>query len=120
MQRFFAKYEFTAPYLLCCSDCEPLTMAQLLEMADRDTLDKWQSLRLGYTETQGLPVSIVHTYHAPCHHAHRVPMQLHVVMANTCLPTWSQCSLGADQIHVHAVAWIMNAGYGSKVCESWL
>jgi hypothetical protein len=26
LQRFFAKYEFTSKYLLCCSDCETLSM----------------------------------------------------------------------------------------------
>ena len=37
-QRFFAKHEFSAPHLLCCSDCEPLAMAELLAMADEDSL----------------------------------------------------------------------------------
>jgi hypothetical protein len=35
-QRFFEKYEFKAPHLLCCSDCEPLRMAELLAHADAD------------------------------------------------------------------------------------
>src|SRR6056297_1650582 len=34
LERYFAKHEFSAPYLLCCSDCEPLPMKELLEMAD--------------------------------------------------------------------------------------
>ena len=36
MQRFMAKYEFSAPYTLCCSDCEPLTIAETLAMADQE------------------------------------------------------------------------------------
>jgi hypothetical protein len=40
MQRFFAKYEFQSPYLLCCSDCEPLTMQELLAAADEDALSR--------------------------------------------------------------------------------
>ena len=36
LERFFDKYEFTTKYLLCCSDAEPLTMKELLEMADEE------------------------------------------------------------------------------------
>ncbi|KAL4431147.1 hypothetical protein ABPG75_006403 [Micractinium tetrahymenae] len=55
LERFFAKYEHNTRWLLCCSDSEPLTMAELLQMADDETLQMWHSLRLSYTETQGLP-----------------------------------------------------------------
>jgi aspartate/methionine/tyrosine aminotransferase len=54
-ERFFAIHEFTAPYLLCASDCESLTVEELLELAGAP----WKSLgdlHLGYTETQGAPV----------------------------------------------------------------
>ena len=34
LQRFFAKHEFSAPFQLCCSDCEPLLMSALLANAD--------------------------------------------------------------------------------------
>jgi len=53
-QRFFEKYEFAAPHLLCCSDCEPLMMTELLSMADPDSLRRWSDLRLSYTEPSGL------------------------------------------------------------------
>lgn len=56
LERYFAKYEFSAPYLLSCSDCEPLTLKELLSFADKETLDLWEKLRLGYTESQGLPL----------------------------------------------------------------
>lgn len=54
-ERFFAVHEFTAPYLLCASDCESLTVDELLQLAGAS----WESLgrlRLGYTESQGDPV----------------------------------------------------------------
>lgn len=35
-QRFFAQHEFTAKHLMCCSDCEPLQMNELLEECDAD------------------------------------------------------------------------------------
>eukprot|EP00798_Chlamydomonas_sp_ICE-L_P016671 gene16671-22927_t len=54
LERYFAKYEFTAPYLMCCSDCQPLKMKELLSMADQETASMWEDLSLGYTETPGL------------------------------------------------------------------
>jgi hypothetical protein len=103
VQRFFAKYEFKAPHLLCCSDCEPLSVEHLLSLADPDSKHRysthkssasywqagactlsepsrarvvdiqlystvsrrsdmplcafrWSSLKLSYTDSQGLPV----------------------------------------------------------------
>ncbi|GAX77069.1 hypothetical protein CEUSTIGMA_g4515.t1 [Chlamydomonas eustigma] len=55
LERFFAQYEFVAPYLLCCSDCQPLSMSEVLELADAEAREMWKDLRLGYTETAGLP-----------------------------------------------------------------
>lgn len=55
LERYFAKYEFSAPYLLSCSDCEALTQKELLEMADENSLKLWNDLKLGYTESQGHP-----------------------------------------------------------------
>jgi aspartate/methionine/tyrosine aminotransferase len=54
-ERFFAVHEFTAPYVLCASDCESLSVDELLRLAGVS----WESvgrLRLGYTESQGSPV----------------------------------------------------------------
>jgi aspartate/methionine/tyrosine aminotransferase len=56
LERYFAQYEFTAPYLLCCSDCESLSLQELLDMADEECLQIWNNLRLGYTESQGHPL----------------------------------------------------------------
>lgn len=56
LEEFWKKYEFTSPYLLCCSDAETWTLQELLAVADPDSLKLWQSLSLGYTESPGHPV----------------------------------------------------------------
>jgi len=56
LERYFAPYEFTARYLLSPSDCEPLNQTDVLAMADEDSRVLWDSLSLGYTETQGHPL----------------------------------------------------------------
>ncbi len=55
LEKYFAKYEFSAPYLLSCSDAEPLTLKELLELADDETTNLWNNLWLGYTESKGHP-----------------------------------------------------------------
>jgi aspartate/methionine/tyrosine aminotransferase len=57
LERFFARYEFEAEYLLCSSDCESMPVGELLSM-DADPAGAAQSLQqlwLGYTESQGNP-----------------------------------------------------------------
>lgn len=56
LERYFARHEFTARYLLSASDCETLSQAELLDMADSKTREMWDALRLGYTESQGHPL----------------------------------------------------------------
>jgi hypothetical protein len=56
LERFFAKYEFKVKYLLSSSDCESLAMAELIQMASPASLELWQGLRLGYTESPGHPL----------------------------------------------------------------
>jgi len=56
LERYFARYEFSAKYLLSCSDCEPLYMTELLEHADSKTQDLWNDLKLSYTESAGHPL----------------------------------------------------------------
>jgi aspartate/methionine/tyrosine aminotransferase len=53
-ERFFAVHEFTAPYILCASDCESLTVDELLQLAGVSWGFLGQ-LRLCYTESQGAP-----------------------------------------------------------------
>jgi aspartate/methionine/tyrosine aminotransferase len=56
LERFFARHEFSAPYLLCASDVEGYPMADLLALADGETRALWDGLRLGYTESAGHPL----------------------------------------------------------------
>jgi DNA-binding transcriptional MocR family regulator len=57
LERFFAKWEFNAPFLLCCSDCESFTVDEVLhlssdyETAKQGLLNQW----LGYSESTGHP-----------------------------------------------------------------
>ena len=55
LERYFAKWEFQAPFLLCSSDIEGWRMGDLLALADADTRERWERLSLGYTESTGLP-----------------------------------------------------------------
>jgi aspartate/methionine/tyrosine aminotransferase len=54
LEVYFDKYEFSAPYLLTQSDCEAMTISELLEFepeAKQRLMDVW----LGYTEGPGDP-----------------------------------------------------------------
>lgn len=56
LERYFAIYEFTAKYLLSPSDCESLSMSELINNADEESLSLWNNLKLGYTESKGHPI----------------------------------------------------------------
>lgn len=56
LERYFAKYEFTAKYLLSSSDCDGFGQQDLLKLADSSTKSLWDNLRLGYTESLGNPL----------------------------------------------------------------
>jgi aspartate/methionine/tyrosine aminotransferase len=56
LERFFARHEFSAQYLLSSSDCEPLSLSELLAIADTETKALWDDLKLGYTESWGHPL----------------------------------------------------------------
>jgi aspartate/methionine/tyrosine aminotransferase len=56
LERYFAKWEFAVRHVLGASDVEPYSLDELLTLADEDTLRRWNSLSLGYTESLGLPV----------------------------------------------------------------
>jgi aspartate/methionine/tyrosine aminotransferase len=55
LERYFARWEFAAPYLLCSSDVEGWRMSELLALADPEARERWERLTLGYTESTGLP-----------------------------------------------------------------
>jgi len=52
LERYFAKYEFNTDFLLCSSDCEAMSIADLLAL-ESGAAEKFQSTWLGYTESQG-------------------------------------------------------------------
>ncbi len=54
LERYFAKYEFNAKYLLASSDCESLSINDLLALED-GVEDQFKEHWLGYTESQGSP-----------------------------------------------------------------
>jgi aspartate/methionine/tyrosine aminotransferase len=54
LERYFAKYEFNAEYLLSSSDCESMSVAELLAF-EPGAAEKFQKVWLGYTESQGSP-----------------------------------------------------------------
>jgi aspartate/methionine/tyrosine aminotransferase len=53
LERFFAEYEFAVSHVACASDVEPLSLNELLALADDEMLDAWDQLSLGYTRTEG-------------------------------------------------------------------
>ena len=55
IERYFARHEFTAGYLLSASDCESWTLAEVLAFATPEFRQRWDQLPLCYTETPGHP-----------------------------------------------------------------
>ncbi|MCY4466331.1 MAG: aminotransferase class I/II-fold pyridoxal phosphate-dependent enzyme [Chloroflexi bacterium] len=55
IEQFFRQYEFSSPFQLSASDCEPLTLPELLEYASPARRQQFETLWLGYTESQGHP-----------------------------------------------------------------
>ncbi len=56
LERYFARYEFSTRYLLSSSDCDGLSQAELVAMADPAARELWEQLTLGYTESLGHPI----------------------------------------------------------------
>lgn len=132
LERFFARYEFNAPYLLCCSDCEAMTIKDLLnyeEGSQEEFLQTW----LGYTESLGSPELrreiaslyqnidpdqvLVHTGAEEAIH-NFVISQLqagdHVIVQTPCyqslleLPRACGCEVSTWQLHPTAAGWAVN------------
>jgi aspartate/methionine/tyrosine aminotransferase len=55
LERYFARWEFAVDHQLSASDVEPLTLAEVLSLADAESKARWEKLSLGYTESAGLP-----------------------------------------------------------------
>ncbi len=56
LEHYFARHEFSVPHILCASDCEAFTLADILSMADDECANLWRYLRLNYTESPGHPL----------------------------------------------------------------
>lgn len=56
LERYFAKHEFSAKYLLSSSDCDGYALNYLLESANEEEKNLWNNLKLGYTESKGNPL----------------------------------------------------------------
>lgn len=54
LERYFAEHEFSAPLLLCSSDCESMSLKDLLAL-EPGASEQFESLWLGYTESLGAP-----------------------------------------------------------------
>jgi aspartate/methionine/tyrosine aminotransferase len=54
LERYFAQYEFNVKYLLCSSDCESVTIQNLLAL-EREAHERFLRQWLGYTESPGAP-----------------------------------------------------------------
>lgn len=54
IERYYARYEFTAPYMLSSSDCESMTIRDLLAL-EPGAAESFDSHWLGYTEAPGSP-----------------------------------------------------------------
>ncbi len=54
LERYFAKYEFEIPHLLCASDCETFSIEEILQL-EEGAKEKFNNLKLGYTDSQGSP-----------------------------------------------------------------
>ena len=55
IEHFFRQHEFSAPYGISSSDCEPLTLPELLSYASPARREQFENMWLGYTESQGHP-----------------------------------------------------------------
>ena len=65
IERYFARYEFDVDYVLCGSDCESMTIEDLLAF-EPDAADRFHRQWLGYTESPGslsLRDEICNIYH---------------------------------------------------------
>ncbi len=46
LEEYLSKYEFCAPYLLCCSDAESFSMQEIINMAELNEKSLWDNLKL--------------------------------------------------------------------------
>jgi aspartate/methionine/tyrosine aminotransferase len=56
LERFFAKHEFAVRHVLGASDVEGMHMSEVIAMADDQSRELWDNLKLNYTESTGHPL----------------------------------------------------------------
>jgi aspartate/methionine/tyrosine aminotransferase len=56
LERFFAKHEFAVRHVLGASDVEGMHMSEVIAMADGQSRELWDNLKLNYTESTGHPL----------------------------------------------------------------
>ena len=67
LERYFAQHEFSAKYLLSCSDCDGYSLDYVLAGAAEQEKSLWENMTFGYTESEGhtlLRQSILRYYKA--------------------------------------------------------
>ena len=65
LETFFAQWEFHVAHHLTASDAETLGVSELLALAGPEDRHRWETLRLGYIESRGMPAlrdGIAQTY----------------------------------------------------------
>jgi aspartate/methionine/tyrosine aminotransferase len=55
LEVFFSRWEFAAKYNLAASDCESMTLTELLTLASPEDRAQFEAVSLGYTQTFGAP-----------------------------------------------------------------
>jgi aspartate/methionine/tyrosine aminotransferase len=55
LERHYAQHEFTAQSMLSSSDCDALSMRDVLDHMHPEDRLRWDELQLGYTQSAGLP-----------------------------------------------------------------
>ncbi len=55
LEEYLTQYEFSSPFLFCCSDAESFPMSDILALANDEERNNWNNLLLKYTEPFGLP-----------------------------------------------------------------
>lgn len=57
LERYFAEHESDARYYLCSSNCDSLSLTEIIEdLADKEMIGLWKSLSLEYTSYTGHPL----------------------------------------------------------------
>ncbi len=56
LEEYLARYEFSAPYLMCSSDPQTMLMRDVLALASREEKEMWDNIDLSYTTPEGHPL----------------------------------------------------------------